>query len=289
MSVARSRRPRRLSRSTRTHLLLLTPCLVLIVLVYAYPVARVLAQGVVGASGLTLEYYGRFFGSPAYITVLWNTLKWSAAITAICLALGYPVAYMLSTARGRTVNLLLFFVIVPFLMSLLIRTYAWMILLGRHGVINGLLQKLGLTSGPLELLNNAFAVVLAMVQILLPFMILSLFGIMRNIDLALVKAAQTLGANPARAFLEVFVPLSLPGIGAGCLLVFILSVGFFITPALLGGPRDVWLSMLIEGQVTQLVDWGFASALAGILFVVILGIFLVYERFLGADRLWGGT
>ena len=266
----------------------MVPCLTLIVVVLVYPVLRLLAQGFLDDSGFTLTYYARFFSDSVYLHVLWITLEWSALVTVVCLVLAYPVAYLLTSVRARTATLLMLVVAIPLVTSLLVRTYAWIVLLGRQGVINVTLQWLGIISEPLDLLHNSLAVVIGLSQVLLPFMVLTLYGVMKNIDRGLILAARTLGAHPVRAFLEVFVPLTYPGVGSGCLLVFVLSCGFFVTPALLGGPKDVWISMLIETQVNNLVDWGFAAALAGVLLLVVVAMFWVYERFWGLDKMWGG-
>jgi putative spermidine/putrescine transport system permease protein len=268
---------------------MMAPCVAFIIIVLVYPVSQMLALGFHNASGFTLAYYARFFSSPVYLEVLWITVKWSAIVTAICLVLGYPVAYLLTSVSPRSAGLLLLLLAIPLTTSLLVRTYAWMVILGQQGIINTTLLWLGLISKPIELLHNSFAVVVGMVQVLVPFMILTLTGVMKNIDKGLVVAARTLGANPVRAFFRIFVPLTLPGIGSGCLLVFVMSCGYFVIPALLGGPRDMWISMLIETQVNNVVDWGFAAALAGILLVLVVAIFCVYERYWGLDRIWGGV
>jgi ABC-type spermidine/putrescine transport system permease subunit I len=246
-----------------------------------------LALSVTDGNHLTLVHLQRVFGDAVYLDVLWITLKWSFVVTVLCLLLGYPVAYLLGDVGSRAFSLIMICVLLPFSMSRLVRTYAWMILLGRTGVFNSFLVGLGIVSAPLPLMNNLFAVIVGMVQILLPFMILTLFSAMKNIDRSLVKAASTLGAPPHQAFLRIFVPLSLPGIAAGSVLVFILSVGFFIVPALLGGLRDVWISMLIESQVNALLDWHMGSALGVVLLAVVLVLYFAYERLLGVDRLAG--
>jgi ABC-type spermidine/putrescine transport system permease subunit I len=268
---------------------MMVPCVAFIAAVFLYPVAELLSLSFHNASGFTLAYYARFFGSPVYLEVLWITVKWSVVVTAISLLLGYPVAYLITSVSARIAGVVMLMLAIALAMSLLVRSYAWMVILGQQGIVNSTLMWLGIISRPLNLLNNSFAVVVVMVQVLVPFMILTLAGVMRDIDRTLVVAARTLGANPPRAFFEIFVPLSLPGIGSGCLLVFVMSCGYFVVPALLGGPRDMWMSMLIETQVNNAVDWGFAAALAAILLVLVAGIFYIYERYWGLDRIWGGA
>ncbi len=268
--------------------LALLPCLVFLLIAYVVPVAQMLKLSVLDGPRFTGAHLLATV-DPLYLRVMLVTLKWSGVVTVLCLALGYPVAYLLTTAPPRAVTLIMLCVALPFSMSLLVRTYAWMILLGRQGLVNSLALGLGLTAAPLSLLNNAFAVVVGMTQVLLPFMIFSLFSGMKTIDLELLKAAASLGAPPRQGFWRVFVPLSLPGIAAGCLLVFMLSAGFFIVPALLGGLHDVWMAQLIETEINGLLDWPLASALAVMLLVVVLAMYAVYERLLGLDGFAPGS
>ncbi len=179
-------------------------------------------------------------------------------------------------------------VLIPFWTSILVRSYAWMVLLGQEGIINEALLATGVRAEPMQLLNTRFAVYVGMIHILLPFMILPLYAVMRGIDRNLLRAAENLGASPGAVFRRIFLPLSLPGVAAGCLLVFILGLGFYITPALLGGQRDVMVSMLIQQQISQL-KWGFGATLALILLIVALGIYLVFTRLLGVERVFGSA
>jgi putative spermidine/putrescine transport system permease protein len=210
-------------------------------------------------------------------------------VTIISLVLAYPYAYLLSSVSDDTASKLLLFVILPFWVSLLVRNYSWMILLGRHGVFNTILMNLGLMSKPVKFLYCTTGVNIGMVHIMLPYMILSLFSVMKGIDRNLMKAAQSLGANRFHTFIRVFLPLSLPGIAGGCLIVFIMSIGFFITPALLGGAKDVMIAQLIEKNVSLMLKWGFAFAAAFVLLALTIVILTVYNRFLGLDRLMGGA
>ena len=209
-------------------------------------------------------------------------------VTIVALLLGYPVAYLLARLDRAKSNLLLILVLVPFWTSVLVRTYAWMVLLGRQGVVNQFLLAIGAIHQPLRLLNTTFALYIAMVHVLLPFMILPLYGVMRGLDDDLLRAAQSLGAAPVAVFRLVWLPLSLPGVFAGCLLVFILALGFFITPALVGGPRDLMIAVLIQQQV-DLFNWPFASALAVVLLTAALIVFAVFERSMGVARIFGGV
>lgn len=267
----------------------LLPCVAFLLVAYAAPLVLMLGQSVLQDGALTLTHFGRALGDPLHLHVFGVTFLWSLLVTVLCVLLGYPVAYLLSEAGPRTFTLLLVCVALPFSMSLLVRTYAWMILLGRSGVINSLLLSLGVVTAPLPLLHNLFAVIVGMVQILLPFMIVTLYSGMRSIDRDFLRAAAALGAPPWQGFVRVFVPLSLPGIAAGCLLVFILSVGFFIVPALLGGLGDVWIAQLIETQVNALLDWPLAAALGVTLLLLVGVMYTIYERLLGLDRLSVGA
>ncbi len=171
-----------------------------------------------------IQHYRHFFSEATYSRVLLNTFKMSLSVTLICLILGYPVAYLLASLSSRVSNLLMIMVILPFFTAILVRTYAWMVILGRNGLINQLLIGWGVVASPLKLMHNLFGVYVGMVHILLPFMILPIYSVMIGIDKSLMKAAENLGASPARVFLHVFMPLSLSGVGGGCLLVFIITI-----------------------------------------------------------------
>jgi len=260
-------------------LLLLAPALLFLALAYLYPLGW-LAQVSVDGTALSLEHYRKFFGTPSYLRVTWTTLQVAATVTLLALLLGYPTAFVIARARSRLARLMLLLVLVPYLTSFLVRSYAWIVLLNRQGVVNRALLDLGLVERPLDLLYNGFAVHVGMVHVMLPLMVLPLFSVMRRIDPRLVRAAETLGATPLRAHLRVFLPASLPGIASGCLLVFLLCLGFFITPALLGGLKDTMLAAFIEARMSQLLDWGGASAASFVLLgVTLLGFFLAGRCF----------
>jgi putative spermidine/putrescine transport system permease protein len=237
----------------------------------------------------TLNHYIHFFSAPVYLHVILNTFKIATTVTLFCLLLGYPFAYLLSSISPKMSNRMMIIVLIPFWVSLLVRTYAWMILLGRQGVINSILLGLGLTTSPMKLIYNPIGVNVGMIHILLPYMILTLYSVMKGIDRNLLKASENLGANRFQTFIRIFFPLSLPGVGGGCLIIFIMAIGFFITPALLGGPGDIMISQLIEAHVTTLLNWGFAFCASFILLAITVLILLVYNRFLGLDKLWGGV
>lgn len=214
--------------------------------------------------------------------VLARSLWISVLVTFCCLALGWPMAWLIATVRGWAATLLLAAVMLPFWISLVVRTAAWMVLLQREGIVNAALGAIGI--GPLPLMMNRFAVVLAMVHILLPFMVLPLVAAFRGLDPRLPRAAASLGAPPWRVFLRVTLPLSLPGIAAGCLLVFIQALGFYVTPALLGGPNDQMLAWFVGFYATRSVNWGLAAALSILLLASVGLCVALYGRLAGFRR-----
>jgi len=220
-----------------------------------------------------------------YLRVFFRTFWMSFVVTLWCLVLGYPVAWMLATLPVRFSNLLMIMVLLPFWTSLLVRTASWIIVLQKEGIINDILLWTHLTSHPIQLVFNRFGVYVAMIHILLPFMILPLYSVMKNIPPSYMRAATSLGANPALAFWRVYVPQSLPGISAGCLLVFILAIGYYITPALVGGPKDQMLSYFIAFFTNNTINWGMASGLAVLLLGATIVLYIVFNRFIGIDRL----
>jgi ABC-type spermidine/putrescine transport system permease subunit I len=257
-------------------LLLLAPGLFLLVFFF-WPLLRVMARSVIEPE-FGLENYARVFGSGPYVRVLWQTIETAGTVTVLCLVLAYPLAYAVARAEGARLRLLMIFVLVPLWTSVVIRSYGWMIVFQRQGVLNDLLLSLGLTQTRMTLLPGALAVHVGMVHIMLPFMILPLIASMRGIDHSLLRAADVLGAPPHRRFLEVFLPLSLPGVSAGVALVFMTSLGFFITPALLGGPQLMMAAVLIEEKANIELDWPFASALATTLLLFTTALYLAYLR-----------
>ncbi len=256
--------------------MLVLPCLLLAVF-FVWPMVMVFLRSFTDPA-LTLDNYAEIFSRPAYLRVLWNTLVVAFTVTVLCLAISYPVAAVIAGFKGGLLNLCFALILIPFWTSTVIRTYAWMVLFQRKGVLNGFLLDIGLIDKPLELMRNFIGVQIGMVHVLLPFMILPLLSNLRSIDPVYMRAAGVLGANPMRAFLHVYLPLSMPGISAGVMLVFINALGFFITPALLGSERQMMIAMLIEQQVSVTVNWPLASALSTMLLLVTVGIYFAYER-----------
>ena len=225
--------------------------------------------------------------SRIYMPLLWRTLLVSLGVTLLCLAIGYPIAHLIATSPPKRSNLLLLMVLVPFWTSLLVRTTAWIVLLQREGVINSLLVSLGITpdSERLQLIYNMTGTFTAMTHVLLPFMVLPLYSVMRSIPPTHMAAAASLGANPVQGFMRVYLPQTLPGIGAGGLLVFILAIGYYITPALVGGRSGQLISNMIAYHVQTSLNWGLAAALSSILLIAVIGLYLIYSRLIGIDRM----
>jgi putative spermidine/putrescine transport system permease protein len=215
--------------------------------------------------------------------ILLRTFQISAVVTLVCLLLGYPLAYWLSTLPARKANVLMILVLVPFWTSILVRVAAWIVLLQREGLINKALLGLNLVAEPLTLLFNRAGVVIAMTHILLPFMILPLYSVMKSVPSSYVRAAVSLGSTPLGAFARVYVPQTYAGVGAGALLVFILSIGYYVTPALLGGADDQMLSYYIAQYTNVDVNWGMAAALGALLLSSTLALYGVYRRFARAE------
>ncbi|WOH52474.1 ABC transporter permease [Bradyrhizobium sp. sBnM-33] len=213
------------------------------------------------------------------------TLGISISVTAVTLLLGFPVAYLLATLPARSSNLLMIMVVLPFWTSLLVRTTAWVVLLQQHGLINELLMMLHIISQPAELIFNRFGTVVAMTHIQLPFTLLPIYSVMKTISPSYVRAARSLGAGPFYAFWKVYFPQTLPGIAAGCLLTFILCLGYYITPALVGGPTDQMVSYFVAHYTNEELNWGMASALGAILLTATLLLYYVFNKLVGADRI----
>ena len=214
-----------------------------------------------------------------------RTISISATVTLLCLVLGYPVAWLLANLPAKSSNRLMLFVIVPFWTSLLVRTTAWYVLLQPGGVINSLLTSCGLVSHPLPLIFNRTGVLIGMTHVLLPYMILAIYSVMKSVSPVYVRAAQSLGAHPFTAFVRVYVPQTLPGVGAGCFLVFVLALGYYITPALLGGAGDELISQLIAIQTNTQLNWGLAGALSAYLVIFTAIFYFIFNRIVGIDRL----
>ena len=256
-------------------LALTLPALVLLMLLFVLPLGRLFALSLAGGS---LEWYQKALTGGLYTTILLRTFEIAAIVTTCCLLIGYPVAFLLATTTPTWRAIGFVFVMLPLWTSVLVRTYAWMVLLGRNGIINRLLIDSGLMEQPLPLLNSKMAVVLGMVHVMLPFMILPIYSALTRIDPDLPKAARGLGASTRRVVTSIYLPLTLRGIVAGVTLVFVVSLGFYITPALLGGGKVLMFAMVIEQQVREFLAWNFAGALSVILLAVTLLAFWLLNQ-----------
>ena len=269
-------------------LLLAAPFLVLILVVFLWPLLMLLQESLL-VPAPTLEHYARAFNEPAYLRVMLRTLRIAVLVTIATLILAYPLAWVMARSKGVMLALLAAAVLLPLWTSVLVRTYAWMVLLQRNGVINQWLTKLGLVERPVQLLYTESAVVLAMAHVLLPFMVLPIWSALKGIPDDYARAAQMLGASGWSTFREVIWPLSLPGVTSGCLMVFLLSLGFFVTPALIGGPQQMMIATLVSQQVREMLDWSFSGALVGLLLVFVMGLALVFRRAVRLDRFVGSA
>jgi len=264
------------------------PAFVLVAVTMVAPVAWLFWLSFLADNGsFSLEHYRRMIEQPAYYRIFLTTFQVSLLTTGICIVLGYPLAYVLSQLPQRVANLCLIAVLLPFWTSLLVRTYAWLALLQRKGLINNWGIQLGLWDEPLALVHNLAGTLIGMVHIMLPFLVLPVLGAMRAIDRDYLKAAANLGAGPVRAFWMVFFPLSMPGLLAGSLIVFILCLGFYVTPAVLGGGKVIMVSNQIANDIELFYNWGAASSLGVVLLALTLLFLYVASRFAKVDQMAG--
>ena len=284
MSSAADPSQRHHRREQRLMLALALPALLVVMLLIVLPVGWLAWQSVY-QDGFTLENYRRILSEDVYWRSFLLTFEISFLVAGLTLLLGYPLAYAAHAAPKGWSIFILALVVLPFWTSVLVRAYAWLALLQRTGVINQLLQYLGIIDEPLALVHNTFGTVIATVHILLPFMVLPLYAAMQKIPADLMQAGASLGASPAHAFWRIFLPLSLPGVLAGSTLVFVLCLGFYITPELLGGGRTLMVSMLVSRNVELYNQWGAASAVGVVLLASVGIIFYVVSRFIPLDRM----
>ena len=280
---------RRLNRQERYKLFGLTlPYLVLVTAIIILPIGWLFYMSFIGRDGtLSLENYTRMIDSKAYMRIFITTFKISILTTLICAMLGYPLTYFMSQLPKKWAGLCMIGVLIPFWTSLLVRTYAWLVLLQKKGIVNTILVDLELISTPIKFVHNTSGTLIGMAHIMLPFLILPLYANMRTIDKDCVRAAASLGATPARAFWTVFFPLSIPGLLAGLLIVFVLCLGFYVTPAILGGGRVIMAAMKISSNIELYFSWGAASALGVVLLVVTLIILFLASKLVSMDQISG--
>lgn len=274
------------SKERLTFLGLSLPYFLVVALLIILPVGWLFYLSFIGRDGgFSFENYERMIKSRAYIRIFITTFKISILTTLICVLIGYPLAYFMSQLTRKWANICMIGVLIPFWTSLLVRTYAWLVLLQKKGLLNNMAIDIGLISEPIKFVHNTTGTLIGMVHIMLPFLILPLYANMRSIDKECIKAASSLGATPTRAFWTVFFPLSLPGLLAGLLIVFVLCLGFYVTPAILGGGRVIMAAMKISSNIELYFSWGAASAL-GVVLLVVTGIILfIASKLVSLDQL----
>lgn len=259
-------------KARRNAVLLALPTVMALVILFIAPMIWILIQAL-QKDGLT--YFAKFFGDPFYLAILWNTVKIALQTTCITLLLGYPTAYFMARTQSGARNILMIVLIFPFLVSAVVRSYGWMVILGEHGLLNQFLVGLGLIAKPLVILNTPHAVRIGLVHLLLPYMVLSVSSVLQGIDRNVEYAAYSLGANPFKTFYKVVLPLSSPGVISGCVLVFTLSMTAYVTPKLLGGARFRVMSTMVFQEINVNFNWAFATAISYILLFAILVILIL--------------
>jgi ABC-type spermidine/putrescine transport system permease subunit I len=271
-------------------LLLLLPAMAMLVLMFFVPMVLFFVRTFMEFQGGTAEFLAQarslLFSQP-YLTAL-ATTNWVALIVTVAvLLIGYPIAYYLTSATGPSVSVVVLAIVLPYFTSIIVRTFSWMVLLGEHGLVNDTLRAIGVISEPLPLMYNRLGVLIGMSYVLLPYMVLTLYAAMRGIDTSLLRAAAGLGAGGFYTFRRVYFPLSLHGVLSGALIVYILSIGYFITPALMGGQHDIMVAMLIDRELEVAVDWPSAALMSLSLLVVTLALYAIYYRVTDVRRLIG--
>ena len=250
--------------------MLALPALMLVVAALVIPTGWFFALSFVGADGrISMENYARIVQSPAYYRTFVTTFQLSAVTVLVCMLIGTPLAFVMATARGRPAALLFLAILLPFWTALLVRTYTWLVVLQRFGLVNSFLMRAGLTDAPLPLINNFTGTIVGMVHIMLPVFVLPTYAAMKQMDVNVVRAALSLGASRLRTFFAVILPLSASGILAGTVLVFVTTLGFFVTPAILGGGNVTVVSMRIEKNISSFSNWGAASSLGVVLLAMV--------------------
>ena len=263
---------------------LLLPACIVYAALFLYPIGTFLSLSLWGAHGFSLDNYIRLFSQPLYLATLYRTLAISLSVTAICLLLGYPLAFWLTRLRGAALMAAIACILLPLWTSVLARIYAWTFLLQKAGLVNWLLLKLHLVDAPATLLYTNAAVIIVMTHVLLPFMILPIYAVINGIPRDLGRAAQSLGAGVASEFRHILLPLSLPGVLAGSVMVFVIAAGYFIVPALLGGPQTLMISTLINEQIMSVLNWSFGAAIGTLLLVVVVIVLALFGKTLVVAR-----
>jgi len=263
------------------------PLVMLFLVLLVYPVGQLLLLSIYSDGSFKWNNYSQLFSSSVYLDTMWITLKISLVTALLSIIGGYPIAYLVSSLQKDKKSRWVFWILLSFWTSFLVRAFAWIVVLGRNGLANQLLLALGLQDAPSNMLYSFGAVLVGMVHALMPLAVLTMLSVMENIDRNLPRAALTLGARPGTAFWRVYFPLSMPGVAAGAIMVFVTAVGFFIVPQLLGGRKETMITQLIIEQVMQVMNWGFAGAISVLLLIVVLIVFAVYDKVLGLSTMTG--
>lgn len=272
------------SREQWSLLSLATPALLVVILIILIPLGWLFYLSLIGNDGQwTLEHYRKMIEYKSYTRVFVTTFQVSILTTLICLLIGYPLAYFLALMPARWAGIFMLAVLLPFWTSLLVRTYAWLVLLQKKGLLNEFALQIGLWETPIKLVHNMTGTLIGMAHIMLPFLILPLYNAMKKIDRDLIHAASNLGASPTEAFWKIYFPLSLPGVVAGSLIVFVLCLGFYVTPAVLGGGRVIMVATQITAILENQFNWGSASALGVVLLVATVIVLYVAARLFKLD------
>lgn len=283
MSATVAHNPSVWRRLLAASLLLMVPLALVIGLAFDLPLLMTAVWSITDFKNgsLTPEYYQAFFGSPIYLSVVWRTLEIAFAVSCFCALIGYPLSYWMTTLSPRGQKISLIIIIMSFWVSVLVRTYAWIVILGNAGLVNRALQYLGITERPVQFLYGELGVCIGMINVLLPFLLLPLYAAMLQIDPRLRQIALTMGATSTQFFWRVFFPLTLPALSATFILVFILSLGFYITPAILGGGKVPMIANMLDMLINQFPHWSLAAAMSCVMLVLTLGLFAVYQSLRG--------
>lgn len=277
------------SKPWRSAFLMILPALVVLIIFYFYPILKLIPKSFIDSDGFTLSYFARVFTDTLYRETLLRTLRIALISSVVNLLLGYPVAYMLSRAKAKVASVIMGCILISFWTSLLVRVYSWMVILQKTGLLSKFLVWAGILKEPRSFMYTDFAVLLGMSNILLPYMILPIYSVLKGVDRNLPIAAMSLGATPATAFLKVTLPMSMPGVASGILLVFIQSLGFYIVPIMLGGPQVMMITSLIDNQMFKFMNWNFGAALGMILLLITAVFLLGFDRLFGLDELKQGV
>ena len=264
------------------------PLLVYLAFFFIYPLISFLPTSFYYEEAFSFEKYVRAFTRPVYLRILRTSFIIAGSTTLITLILAYPVAYLFTNTTGKIKGVITAFIILPFWTSIIVRMYAWMSLLGHNGIFNRLFIEGGIISEPIPMMFNRFGVLVGMVHFMLPYMVLSIYAVMSGIPHVYMQAGANLGAPPLKRFVKIYLPLSMPGVGAGCLLVFILALAFYITPALLGGLKDTMIAQIIEQEMKETFDWPFAASLSTILIIVTTTLYVIYNKVMSVERIYEG-